>query len=125
LLIDFPPAQNDWQLPPLLLIMLVENAYKHGVETSAALSQIWLSATVTQQGLVFICRNSLPEQAADATDANTTNAKMIGAGLGLENLRRRLQLLYGTDFLLRSGPATDNPLCWHAELQLPLWPELR
>lgn len=111
--IDFPATQNHWQLPPLLLIMLVENAYKHGVETSAAPSQIWLSASVTQQRLVFICRNTLPEQAAGAT----------GAGMGLENLRRRLQLLYGSDFMLQSGPAPDNPLCWHAELQLPLWTE--
>lgn len=118
LLIDFPSAQSQCQLPPLLLIMLVENAYKHGVETSAALSQIWLSATVRQQRLVFICRNTLPEQAAGATGANTT-----GMGVGLENLRRRLQLLYGADFMLQSGPAPDNPLCWHAELQLPLWPE--
>lgn len=111
--IDFPAAQSHWQLPPLLLIMLVENAYKHGVETSAAPSQIWLSASVTQQRLVFICRNTLPEQAAGAT----------GAGMGLENLRRRLQLLYGSDFMLQSGPTSDNPLCWHAELQLPLWTE--
>jgi LytS/YehU family sensor histidine kinase len=111
--IDFPAAQNHWQLPPLLLIMLVENAYKHGVETSAAPSQIWLSASVTQQRLVFTCRNSLPERVT----ANTA------AGMGLENLRRRLQLLYGTDFMLQSGPTSDNPLCWYAELQLPLWQE--
>jgi hypothetical protein len=111
--IDFPAAQNHWQLPPLLLIMLVENAYKHGVETSAAPSQILLSAAVTQQRLVFTCRNSLPERVT----ANTA------AGMGLENLRRRLQLLYGTDFMLQSGPTSDNPLCWYAELQLPLWQE--
>jgi hypothetical protein len=118
LLIDFPPAQIHWLLPPLLLIMLVENAYKHGVETSAASSQIWLSVTVTpQQHLVFICRNTVPEQASGLTDASLTHP-----GMGLDNLRRRLQLLYGTDFVLKSGP--DGAGCWHAELQLPLWPEL-
>lgn len=107
--VDFSLAPSQpLLLPPLLMIMLVENAYKHGVETSTAPSQIWLSATVSQQRLIFICRNSLAEQVAGA------------AGVGLENLRRRLQLLYGTDFILHSGPATDDPLCWHAELQLPL-----
>lgn len=114
--VEFPADTGSWQLPPLLLIMLVENAYKHGVETSAAPSHIWLSATVSQKRLVFICRNTLPERAV-ATDASTTNA-----GMGLDNLRRRLQLLYGTDFVLKSGP--DAAGSWHAELQLPLWPEM-
>lgn len=109
--VEFPTETGSWQLPPLLLIMQVENAYKHGVETSSASSQIWLSATVSQKRLVFICRNTLPQQTANTADT----------GMGLDNLRRRLQLLYGTDFALKSGP--DGTGCWHAELQLPLWPE--
>jgi hypothetical protein len=114
--VEFPADCSAWQqprllLPPLLLIMLLENAYKHGVETSAAPSQIWLSARLKQQTLVFICRNTLPVQTANTTDT----------GMGLDNLRRRLQLLYGTDFVLKSGP--DSAGCWLAELQLPLWPE--
>ncbi|WP_348731527.1 sensor histidine kinase [Rheinheimera texasensis] len=114
--VEFPAETGSWQLPPLLLpplllIMLLENAYKHGVDTSAAASQIWLSATVSQKRLVFICRNTWPAQTANTTDT----------GMGLDNLRRRLQLLYGTDFMLKSGP--DAAGYWHAELQLPLWPE--
>ncbi|MDZ7868225.1 MAG: sensor histidine kinase [Rheinheimera sp.] len=114
--VEFPTDTGSWQqprllLPPLLLIMLLENAYKHGVETSAAPSQIWLSATLKQQRLVFICRNTLPAQTANTADT----------GMGLDNLRRRLQLLYGTGFVLKSGP--DGAGYWHAELQLPLWPE--
>lgn len=109
--VEFPAETGSWQLPPLLLIMLVENAYKHGVETSADSSQIWLSASIRQQRLLFICRNTLPAQTANTTDT----------GMGLDNLRRRLQLLYDTDFVLKSGP--DAAGCWLAELQLPLWPE--
>jgi len=109
--VEFPTDTGGWQLPPLLLIMLVENAYKHGVETSSAPSQIWLSARLKQQTLVFICRNTLPEQAANTPDT----------GMGLDNLRRRLQLLYGTDFVLQCGP--DAAGFWQAELQLPLWSE--
>ena len=115
--LDFPADCSGWQeppllLPPLLLIMLLENAYKHGVEVSAASSHIWLSASIKQQRLEFICRNTLPQQAADPADA----------GLGLDNLRRRLQLLYGADFVLQCGP--DAAGFWYAELQLPLWREL-
>ncbi len=114
--VEFPAETGSWQLPPLLLpplllIMLVENAYKHGVETSDAASQIWLSAIVSQKRLVFICRNTWPAQTANTTDTR----------MGLDNLRRRLQLLYGTDFMLKSG--SDAAGYWHAELQLPLWPE--
>jgi hypothetical protein len=31
--------------------------------------------------------------------------------------------LYGDDFLLHSGPDPQQPECWRAEIQLPLWTE--
>lgn len=98
---------SSLQLPPLLLIMLVENAYKHGVESSTEPSWIRLSAEVQGQKLYFRCDNSRPATAAAAG---------VG-GLGLDNLRRRLQLYYGADFMLQSQPDGAN---WRAELQLNL-----
>lgn len=110
--VSFPEDVHQLQLPPLLLpplllIMLVENAYKHGVENSTEPSWIRLSAEVQGQKLYFRCDNSRP---ATAVPGDT-------GGLGLDNLRRRLQLYYGADFLLQSQPEGAN---WRAELQLNL-----
>lgn len=108
--ISFPDDINPEQpllLPPLLLIMLVENAYKHGVENSTEPSWIRLSAKVQGQQLHFRCDNSRPDTAAASTEG----------GLGLANLQRRLQLYYGADFMLRSQP---EGAIWRAELQLKL-----
>jgi len=107
--IDFPTEARHWQLPPLLLIMLLENAYKHGVESCTTPSWIQLSVKVEQQRLYFSCRNSL--------NAQSTAGQV--AGVGLANLTRRLQLQYGSDFVLRSVATGDG---WLAELQLELEP---
>src|SRR5690606_2284477 len=93
----WPEAVPHLQLPPLLLIMLVENAFKHGVETSADDCHVHIELTLLSGRLHFLCSNTLNEAAAD-------NWTMQGAGVGLENLRRRLQLLYGNRFVLRSEP---------------------
>ena len=110
--VNFPDDVHQLQLPPLLLpplllIMLVENAYKHGVENSTEPSWIRLSAEVRGQRLFFRCDNSRP----------ATTLTGSAGGLGLDNLRRRLQLYYGDSFLLQSRADGAN---WRAELQLDL-----
>lgn len=115
LTVDFPDDAAGYQLPPLLLIMLVENAYKHGVENSGALAQVDISAQVRQGTLYFVCCNSRPQP--DSTATTTISSAITSGGIGLENLRRRLQLLYANDFVLQSGPDGKD---WRAELQLKL-----
>lgn len=104
--VDFPAEADQWQLPPLLLIMLLENAYKHGVDSAAARSWIDLRVRVEQQRLYFSCRNSQHGQPAATLQ-----------GVGLQNLRRRLQLHYGDHFVLQSALVGE---AWQAELQLDL-----
>lgn len=108
--IDFPTQTSQWQLPPLLLIMLVENAFKHGIENTATASWLELNVSVNQQRLVFRCRNS---------HANGAALHSSNRGLGLVNLRRRLALHYGQQFVLQSQALADE---WLAELQLELEP---
>lgn len=123
--LQFPDNTADYCLPPLLLVMLVENAYKHGVERSNAPSLVEIKVSISQHRLLFSCRNTCPlpetKPAGTAGNGNTT------AGLGLENLRRRLQLYYGDNFYLHSAAqnnATGHPstteLSWLAQLELPL-----
>jgi len=106
---NFPDQDLPVQLPPLLLIMLVENAFKHGVETTTEASKVQIDIKVKNLQLQFCCENTLPAAASSKTPK----------GMGLDNLRRRLQLHFGPDFSLSSSP---SPLGWKAELYIPLEP---
>lgn len=70
------------QVAPLLFIVLVENAFKHGIEPAEGNCFLHLSLRTKNGQTEFVCENSI-EQAAISL-----------GGIGLENLRRRLTLLY-------------------------------
>ena len=74
-------------LPPLLLIPLVENAFKHGVADTVDRPFVEIYLSVHQQQLLFIVKNS-----AD----NAQEQKKVKENIGLTNLRRQLQLLYAS-----------------------------
>jgi LytS/YehU family sensor histidine kinase len=77
-------VRGDIEIAPLLFISLVENAFKHGVSSSRD-SFVNISLRMEADALVFRCNNSnFPK-----TDKNRS-----GSGIGLENMRRRLQLIY-------------------------------
>ncbi|RYE50557.1 MAG: hypothetical protein EOP48_19560 [Sphingobacteriales bacterium] len=81
-------------ITPLLLIPLVENAFKHGVSESRQNPFLEIHLSVTNQRLSFIVKNSTGEIAGPDDG--------IRENIGLSNLRRQLQLLY-TDYDLRVG----------------------
>ena len=82
---------EDVTLPPLLFIPFVENAVKHNNDNKK-LSYVHLYFKVEEKSLTFICINSKPaEQRERRTDG----------GIGLANIRRRLELLYDTDHSLQ------------------------
>lgn len=73
------------KIPPLLLIPLVENAFKHGISESRHGSFIHIELAVSKMQLAFTVKNS-----AETTIANSA----IKENIGLSNLRKQLQLLY-------------------------------
>jgi two-component system LytT family sensor kinase len=75
-------------LPPLILIPLVENAFKHGVSETRSSPFIDIHLSVNQRQLSFLVRNS--------TDRSAGNGE-VRENIGLSNLRRQLELLY-TDY---------------------------
>ncbi len=77
-------------LPPLLLIPLVENAFKHGVSETRDQPYVDIHLSVNNRQLKFIVKNS-----ADAFSGD----RNVKENIGLSNLRRQLELLY-TDFNL-------------------------
>jgi sensor histidine kinase YesM len=86
--IDLPDALRDHPFPPNLLISLVENAIKHGVEPSAEGGDVRLAATHTGNAVVVTVTDTGCGLAADASAG--------GAGVGLTNVRERLAALYGS-----------------------------
>ncbi len=93
LCIDFQQnIENQQQrIPPLLLMSLIENAFKHGVSETRAQPFINIFLSADAKTLVFTVKNSM-EKSPD-TEGGITE------GIGLSNLRRQLGLLY-TDYEL-------------------------
>ena len=75
---------SDYAIAPMLLIPFVENAVKHGAQSTNKTSSIDISATMKNSTLSFTVVNSKPTPAGE----------LKREGMGLENVKRRLNLLY-------------------------------
>ena len=77
-------VEQDVEIAPLLFISLIENAFKHGVSSNRH-SMIDIHLEQKNNSIVFSCDNTnYPKDDADRS----------GSGIGLENTRRRLDLMY-------------------------------
>ena len=102
---DMPDAVPDLFMPPLILIIFVENAFKHGISYC---SESFVSIALHTDGdsLLFHCRNSSYRQEHGEH-----------GGLGLVNVRKRLDLLFGHRYRL---DITDGADYYDVKLSLPL-----
>jgi sensor histidine kinase YesM len=102
-----PPTLFERRIPTMILLTLVENAVKHGINPAVDGGRISVSALQEQGALVL--RVSDSGQGMAATD---------GHGMGLANIRRRLTILYGDDAVLTlSRPAARGVT---ASVSIPL-----
>lgn len=81
---QFPKVSNTIKVAPLLFISQVENAFKHGVSASAP-SHITFNMEVSEKAVIFETLNP---------DFSKSDADKSGSGIGLQNIEKRLQLLY-------------------------------
>jgi len=82
----YPSISNQYQIVPLILIVFVENAFKHSAASQLENINIQIEVQITEKGyLQFSCINSFNEQ---------SNIDNLSKGIGLENVQKRLQLLY-------------------------------
>jgi two-component system sensor histidine kinase AlgZ len=86
---NISPAAMDFRLPSFLLQTLVENAIKHGISQRIRGGRVDLEGSVNERGLTLVIRND-----------GELNREAAGLGIGLNNSRERLRLLYGRDDLL-------------------------
>jgi signal transduction histidine kinase len=115
--VTVPPAVEDVGVPPGMLITLVENAIKHGIEPLPAGGRIDVIAEVEPH----------PDGARLALIVADTGAGLVpapGAGcIGLANIRERLALLFGERAALTTEP--NAPRGFVARLVLPLDPAVQ
>ena len=78
------------RIPPMLLMTFVENIFKHGIDKSSSDNKIEISLIHQDGYLLFQTCNRIPK----------TQAQDASHGFGIQNLRKRLTLLYGTEFEL-------------------------
>lgn len=84
--IQIDPAAVAVPVPLFLLQPLVENAIRHGFESSQGDFQLVIQAVVEETGLVV-----------EVANTGVWKSTGSGLGLGLENVRRRLRSLYGAE----------------------------
>ena len=102
-----PSNLPDVMIPPLLLIMFVENAFKHGISYRTE-SFVYITVDVKDDRLKFVCRNS---------KQHLTVKEKKGGGMGLVNVRRRLDLLFQDTYTLK---IEDRENEYDVSLDLPL-----
>ena len=90
------PDLSGARIAPMLLIPLVENAFKHGIRRSAS-SFVRVALCAEGGSIRFTVENSLHPPRALLADQP--------AGIGLQNVRRRLELLYPGAHALEIGEA--------------------
>lgn len=80
-------------IAPMMLFVLVENAFKHGVRNDTGNPVVNINIEVRNQEMVFSVKNTIPK------DFVAGNIKKED-GVGLKNLKRRLDLLYHDNYSL-------------------------
>ena len=104
----FSIHNSQQEVAPLLFISLIENAFKHGMNSNAPAS---IDISLIQEGdtLVFNCDNTNnPKPTKDRS----------GSGIGLDNTRRRLDLLYPGRYTWEQTITTEN--IYHVKITIRL-----
>jgi len=106
--IDCPPGLGDILVPSMILQPLVENAVKYALMPANGAGQMRVSARQAGDQLeVSVCDDGVAR--SDEIEP--------GSGIGLENVRRRLAVVYGDLASLTAGPVATG---FHATMSVPL-----
>jgi two-component system LytT family sensor kinase len=92
--------RSGYQIAPLILIVFIENAFKHSLASQADDISIDVDLRLSDDGILeFVCKNSFQPQ---------SNIESLSKGIGLENVRKRLNLLYPNAHQLEIGESENQ-----------------
>lgn len=100
-------APEGKQIAPLLFIPFIENAFKHGLKEIGQLPSVSIAIHIEEKSLYFLVENALDEE--------RENVPARSQGIGLKNVRQRLQLLYPNRFHMIATPVDRR---FRAELKI-------
>lgn len=104
---DMPQDSDNASIAPLLLIPLVENAFKHGVSTTRA-SFIHIHLKIDSQHIDFQIENSNHQK---------SDNDRSGHGIGLKQVQRRLDLAYPGRYTWNYGP-DETRTVYHSHITI-------
>lgn len=108
--LQLAPGLQACKMPPMALQLLVENAIKHGIEPLPQGGRLVLEVMDNGEDLLLRIGNDKPARRPGPV------RKAQGMGLGLPNIERRLQLLYGARASLK---VEDSAQFFQVEMRLP------
>jgi two-component system LytT family sensor kinase len=90
--ITLPEDLQNITIPPLILVPFVENAFKHSLKNEIGIANIDIKLEFTNNDLVYSLSNSKSKEAIPKPKSH---------GIGLENIRKRLDIIYGPKYDLQ------------------------
>lgn len=103
-----PTTLPDIKIPPMLFISFLENAFKHGVSYKSE-SFVALELVIDDGRLKYIIKNSKHK--------STDSAQNEHSGIGLTNIKKSLELLFGKDYALNIKDADEE---FEVQLIIPI-----
>lgn len=98
--VDFPKDTKDLKIAPLIILPFIENAFKHGVSNYPGIAFVTTKMSLEENTLVFKIENSKnPVRRIEKT---------YSKGIGLQNARKRLELLYPEKFILKINETNET-----------------
>ena len=94
------PLSISYLMPPMVLQMLMENAVKHGMDNLKDGGELKLKISSEENCIKIVVRNSF--------SGNNNLTDQPNLGIGLRNIKRRLELLYGFDSNLKIELENSN-----------------
>ena len=82
------------KIAPMLLFTFIENCFKHGSSNDSGNPFIKIDLTVAENEIIFFAENSKP-------DLKKVIANNTSGGIGLKNVKKRLEIIYGDNYNLK------------------------
>jgi signal transduction histidine kinase len=99
--VQIPSGLHTAEIPPMMLLSLVENSIKHGLEPKPEGGRIDVLAEIVDGGLRVSVRDT-------GLGFREGKVETSGTGIGLSNITERLHVLYGAAASFKIGPAPDG-----------------
>lgn len=95
---------NGYRIAPLILLPFIENSFKHGASNDRTHPKIKIDLSIEKSFMTLTVVNSVP---ADKIEDDS-----VAQGIGLKNVRRRLELIYPGEHELKINPGEKQYEVW-------------